>query len=138
MRAMPSPTDRTWPTSATSASVPKLAICSLRMAEISAARISILLDPSHGKLQARELGAQRAVDHPRPDFDDQSADDRGIDPHIDRDLGPDGPIKLFIDGGQLALGEGLRRGHLGRNLAATGGEQAEEALDDVGQLEQPA
>ena len=38
---MPSPTDSTRPTSATSASVPKLAICSLRMAEISAARISI-------------------------------------------------------------------------------------------------
>ena len=40
-RAMPSPTDSTWPTSETSASSPKLAICDLRMAEISAARISM-------------------------------------------------------------------------------------------------
>src|SRR6266851_3725245 len=38
---MPSPTDRTCPTSATSASLPKPAICCLRIAEISAARISI-------------------------------------------------------------------------------------------------
>ena len=43
---MPSPTDSTRPTSATSASVPKLAICSLRRAEISAARISIRQPPS--------------------------------------------------------------------------------------------
>ncbi len=41
-RAMPSPTDSTWPTSETSASSPKLAIWVLRMAEISAARMSIL------------------------------------------------------------------------------------------------
>ena len=40
-RAMPSPTDSTWPTSETSASWPKFAICDLRMAEISAARISM-------------------------------------------------------------------------------------------------
>ena len=40
-RAMPSPTERTWPTSETSASWPKFLICSFRMAEISAARISI-------------------------------------------------------------------------------------------------
>ena len=40
-RAMPSPTDSTWPTSATSVSSPKLAIWVLRMAEISAARMSM-------------------------------------------------------------------------------------------------
>ena len=40
-RAIPSPTDSTWPTSATSASVPNPAIWSLRIDEISAARISI-------------------------------------------------------------------------------------------------
>src|SRR5438132_755942 len=38
---MPSPIDSTWPTSATSASLPKWAISCLRIAEISAARISI-------------------------------------------------------------------------------------------------
>ncbi len=40
-RATPSPTDSTWPTSATSASAPKLAICCFRIAETSAAPISI-------------------------------------------------------------------------------------------------
>ena len=45
-RAIPSPTDSTRPTSAISASLPKLAICSLRIAEISAARISITQHPS--------------------------------------------------------------------------------------------
>ncbi len=41
-RAMPSPTDRTWPTSETSASSPKPSIWDLRMAEISAARMSMV------------------------------------------------------------------------------------------------
>ena len=45
-RAIPSPTESTRPTSAISASLPKLAICSLRIAEISAARISITQHPS--------------------------------------------------------------------------------------------
>ena len=43
MRAMPSPTDSTEPTSETSASSPKLAIWDFRMAEISAARISMVV-----------------------------------------------------------------------------------------------
>ena len=45
-RATPSPTDSTWPTSATSASVPKFSIWLFRIAEISAARISIRRFPS--------------------------------------------------------------------------------------------
>ena len=55
---MPSPTDSTWPTSATSASVSKPAICCFRIAEISAARISIstLHFPRH-LVQARSSGA---------------------------------------------------------------------------------
>ena len=40
-RAMPSPTESTWPVSETSASVSKLAICFLRISEISAGRMSI-------------------------------------------------------------------------------------------------
>src|ERR1700722_17847330 len=94
---MPSPADSPWPTSATSASVPKLAICSLRMAEISAARISIFLNSSHGKLEPLKLAAQRAVHHARTDFDDEAADDRGIDPDLDGNFGPDGPFQLIID-----------------------------------------
>jgi hypothetical protein len=42
MRAMPSPTDSTWPISDTCASVPKLAIWSRITFEISAARISMV------------------------------------------------------------------------------------------------
>ena len=44
--AIPSPTDNTRPTSATSALLPKLVICSLIIAEISAARMSITQHPS--------------------------------------------------------------------------------------------
>src|SRR5262249_15639256 len=39
---MPSPTDSTWPISETSASLPKFLIWSLRIEEISAARISMI------------------------------------------------------------------------------------------------
>ena len=53
---MPSPTDSTWPTSETSASWPKFLICSFRMAEISAARISI-----SGPLSSRILIAFNLV-----------------------------------------------------------------------------
>src|SRR5579884_3099803 len=56
---MPSPTDSTWPTSAMSASLPKLAICCFRIAEISAARISIVV-PS-----VRYRHARARPGHPR-------------------------------------------------------------------------
>src|SRR5579859_2143117 len=138
MRAMPSPTDRTWPTSATSASVPKLAICSLRMAEISAARISICLNSSHGKLQPLKLAAQRAVDHARPDFDDETADDRGIDPDIDGNLGAYGPFQLIIEGGDLRLAHFLRRRDLGADFAAPFGQEVQITRDHARQGEKPA
>jgi hypothetical protein len=48
MRAMPSPTESTEPTSETWASVPKLAIWSLMTLEISAARISMTSLALHG------------------------------------------------------------------------------------------
>ena len=47
MRAMPSPTDSTWPVSETCASEPKFAIWPLMIAEISAARMSIVSPSSH-------------------------------------------------------------------------------------------
>src|SRR5690606_23940749 len=89
-RAMPSPTESTVPTSATSASVPNEAICCFRIEEISAARISILRDPLHRDLQAMELGFERSVDHARADLDDHAAEKTRVDANIDRDLGADG------------------------------------------------
>src|SRR2546423_15133422 len=117
MRAMPSPTESTWPTSATSASVPKSAICCFRMAEISAARISMTSNPLHRKLQARELALERCVDHARADFYDEPADQARIDPEIDRDFAADGLAELLVHGFSLGGRQRSRRGHLGRYLA---------------------
>src|SRR6516164_8199741 len=58
---MPSPTESTCPTSETSASWPKFLICSLRIEEISAARMSISRPLSSH--ESVELGAERTVDH---------------------------------------------------------------------------
>ena len=57
-RAMPSPTDSTWPVSATLASVSNAAICFFRISEISAGRISISGGSLHGVLQALQPGFQ--------------------------------------------------------------------------------
>src|SRR6185312_6194566 len=118
---MPSPTDSTWPTSATSASLPKLAICCFRIAEISAARISIsvpLPDAFHRQLQALQPALQRAVDHPRADLDDHAAQQARINPQIDRDAPPDRAAQLLAKGILLRLGQWLRCRHLGSDLAA--------------------
>src|SRR5712691_11671751 len=79
---MPSPTDSTWPTSDTSASWPKFLICSFRIAEISAARMSIRR-LFHRVFDRIELGAERAIDHAAAELHDQPADDRWIDLHVD-------------------------------------------------------
>ena len=54
--AMPSPTDSTWPVSATLASVSNAAICFFRISEISAGRISISGGSLHGVLQSLQAG----------------------------------------------------------------------------------
>src|SRR3990167_11337102 len=88
MRAMPSPTESTVPTSLICASVPKLAIWSLMTLEISAARISMFsLSSALHRLGVRiETGADRTVDPLGPDGDDKPAEqvggDRGPDLHI--------------------------------------------------------
>src|SRR5713226_6458015 len=115
---MPSPTESTWPTSATSASVPKSAICCFRMAEISAARISMSSDPLHRKLQARELALERCIDHARADLDHKTTDQTRIDPQIDRNLASDGLAELIVDGLRLGGRQGSRRRHFRRDLAA--------------------
>src|SRR5688572_5795649 len=92
MRAMPSPTESTEPTSETWASVPKLAIWSLMTFEISAARISMFSLSSNllGRVLALhrlgeriETGADRAVDLTAADPDDEAAEDLGIDGGLD-------------------------------------------------------
>src|SRR5581483_2527611 len=97
MRAMPSPTESTCPTSATSASVPKSAICCFRIAEISAARISILRNPLHGELQALQLAAERRVNHARAQFDDEAAEQARIDPCFNGDFAADGASQPLIE-----------------------------------------
>src|SRR3954469_22571206 len=81
---MPSPTDSTWPTSETSASSPKLAICDLRMAEISAARISMaVLGSLQGETEGVEFGAERGVIEARTDANLHAAKNGGVDPGFD-------------------------------------------------------
>src|SRR3954451_19160330 len=108
---MPSPTDSTWPTSVTSASAPKFWICCLRIAEISAARISIgkphlrfglfpekRPEPphgpsgsvAHGQPDRVELRAQRGVDHAAAELHDHAADQARVDLHVEMDLSPRG------------------------------------------------
>src|SRR5487761_1134346 len=119
MRAMPSPTDSTCPTSATSASVPISAICFFRIAEISAARISISTNPLHRQREPRQLALERRVDHARAHFDDKSAEQARIDAEIDHDLA--------VDGLALRLGQFLRRDHMSRHLAAALGENLQKS-----------
>src|ERR1700712_3390914 len=81
---MPSPTDSTWPTSETSACSPKLAIWDLRMAEISAARMSMVLrslrsGAFQGEFQGIEPRLQRGVEQAGADAHLQPAEDGGID-----------------------------------------------------------
>src|SRR5215471_12372582 len=118
---MPSPTDRTCPTSATSASLPKLAICCFRIAEISAARISMsvpLRNAFHRQLQAVQPALQRTVDHARADLDDHAPQKAGIDFEVDGDAAPDGAAQLLAERVLLHFVERLRRRDLGRDLAA--------------------
>src|SRR6201999_1847598 len=96
-RAMPSPTDSTWPTSETSASSPKLAIWDLRMAEISAARISMVLRSLEGEFQGVELRLERGVEQ------------TGADPHLDP--AEDGGVDAGLDFRILAQRLAKRRGH---------------------------
>src|SRR5207248_3805944 len=137
---MPSPTDRTWPTSATSASLPKLAICCFRIAEISAARISIsvpLPDAFHCQLQAPQPALQRAIDHARTDLDDHPAQQAWIDAQIGGNASPERAAQLLAEGVLLCLVQRLRGGHFGGYLAAPLGELIEIGLDHRRHREQP-
>src|SRR6056297_4340931 len=123
---MPSPTERTRPTSETSASWPKFLICSLRIAEISAAWMVMSPDLSHGVLEARELRADRSVDQSRAELDDEAADERRIDGGFQLHLAAHGAGQRLRQRVALGLGESLRGGHLGGDLSAAAGEHLEE------------
>src|ERR1700683_2409971 len=124
---MPSPTDSTCPTSATAASVPNSDICFFRMAEISAARISISTDPFHRQLQPPELALERRIDHARAHLDHQATEQPGLDLEIDRHLAADRLAQALVDRLTLRLGQFLRRDHLRRHLAAPRRQDSEES-----------
>src|SRR5262245_11749423 len=129
---MPSPIDSTWPTSATSASLPKLAICCFRIAEISAARISIKAPSTsalHGKLQPLQLASDGPVDHAGAHFDDHTADQPLVDLDIDRDPAANTAAKLLVQRRELGFRQGLRRSHLSVDLTAPCRELRQKFLD---------
>src|ERR1700739_1958879 len=115
---MPSPTDSTWPMSETSASSPKLAICDFRIAEISAARMSMVLRSLQGELQSVELGLQRGVEETRPDLDLDAAEDRRVDGGGDLGLLAQGLGERLLHADELAGGQLHGAGHLGGDHAA--------------------
>src|SRR4029453_11162226 len=109
---MPSPTDSTEPTSETSASSPKLAIWDLRMAEISAARMSIVLRSLQGELQGIELRAKRSIEQSGADPHLDAAEDGGIDAGFDLRVLAERLAQRLGD----ALGLGGGQGHGGDDL----------------------
>src|SRR3954447_15495527 len=132
-RAMPSPTDRTWPVSATLASVSNAAICFFRISEISAGRISILGGSLHGVLQALQPGFQTGVIKAGPDPDDQAAEQVGIDLLIDVDVAVPGLDQAGAQLLALHVVERMRRGDMGGDDAAPFGHQGGEGVDDLPQ-----
>src|SRR6516165_9890027 len=115
---MPSPTERTEPTSETSASSPKLAIWDFRMAEISAARMSIFLRSLQGELQGIELRAKRSVEQSGADPHLDAAEDGGIDAGLNEGVLAERLAQGLGDALGLGRGQGDGGGHLGVDLAA--------------------
>src|ERR1700753_1171878 len=130
---MPSPTERTWPTSLTCASAPKFWISRWRMALISAGWMSILVT-SHGRTQAGQLGAERRIDHARAHLHDETAEQGGIDFGVEARLAAEPGFERRLQLGEFAVVEGAGGGHLGLHLAAMPREDVLEALDDFRQI----
>src|SRR5262249_6996347 len=130
---MPSPTDRTEPTSETSASSPKLAICDFRMAEISAARMSIFLRSLQGELQGIELRAERSVEQSGADPHLDAAQDGGIDAGFDLRVLAERQAQRLGDALGLGGCERQGGGHLGLDLATRIGGEALVGADHGGQ-----
>src|SRR3984885_7316974 len=137
-RAMPSPTDRTWPVSATLASVSNAAICFFRISEISAGRISILGGSLHGVLQALQPGFQTGVVEAGADPDDQAAQQVGFDLFGDVDIAVAGLDQAGAQLLALHVVQGMRRGDMRGDDAAPFGHQGGEGADHVAQHAQAA
>src|SRR5207302_9233872 len=128
MRAMPSPTDSTVPTSETCASASKFAIWSPMTREISAARISIVQLAFHRGCETVEFGADRGVDLLASQLDDDASKNCRIDCRIDRDLATGALPKLLFQGCQLIGVERPGSCDVGGHFATVlGGEPAEGA-----------
>src|ERR1700730_7976039 len=138
IRAMPSPTDSTWPVSATLASVSNAAICFFRISEISAGRISISGGSLHGVLQALQAGFQGCVVEPRADAHDEPAEQVGLHRLEDVDVAEAG---LDQPGAQLLALHVVQRmggGNMRGDDPAPLGDQGREGCDDGSQVAQAA
>src|SRR5208282_2831459 len=125
-RAMPSPTDSTWPVSATLASVSNAAICCFRISEISAGRISISDGSLHGVLQALQAGFQAGVVEAGADAHDEAAEQVGCHALIDVDVAVAGLDQPGAELLALHLVQGVGGGDVGGDHAALFGDQGGE------------
>src|SRR5438094_4551030 len=135
MRAMPSPTSTTVPTSTDSAFPSKRWICALMMSVISelfAISLSSRLAARELAGQALELRAQRCVDETVADLHARAADE----PRVDRERGLDrlaaGALELSQDVGALALVQFERGGDLRVHDALASIDEIAERARDVG------
>src|SRR5258708_5275040 len=139
-RAMPSPTDNTWPVSATLASVSNAAICRFRISEISAGRISITISGGslHRVLQALQPGLQTGIVKTGTDPDDQATKQIRLnllqDVHV-AVAGFDQPGAQLLP---LQIAQRLRRQHVRSDDAAAVGDQRGERGHDLAQCAQSA
>src|SRR3954451_7967409 len=134
MRAMPSPTDSTVPTSETCASASKLAIWSRMTREISAARISIVVLAFHRGCETVEFGADRGVDLLAAQLDDDSAENVGIDSRVDGDVAAGAGPKLCLERGKLVVVERTGGDDFRGGFAPVIGREAAEGADHVTQF----
>src|SRR6266545_4509863 len=127
MRAMPSPTCRTVPTSARSVSTSNSSIRCLRIEVISSGR-SFKSSPSplssrcsEPAMQAVQASADARVDAQRAHLQDDAADQVGV--HLARGLdgSPGRLLNLFHDLAELRVRQLDGRGQLERELAGLGG-----------------
>src|SRR5436189_4229680 len=118
MRAMPSPTDRTVPTSETCASASKFAIWSRMTREISAARISMIQLAFHRGCETVEFGADRGVDLLAAQFDNDSAEDGWIDGGVDGNVTASAGAELRLERPDLIVVERTGSYHVRSNFAA--------------------
>src|SRR5919198_1699494 len=108
MRAMPSPTWRTVPTSARSVSTSYCSIRAFRI-EVISSGLSFTCSPSSSldqlSAQALEASAHAAVEPERPGLEDDSAEEAGIDATRCLHLAPRPALDLSDDSLRLLLVE---------------------------------